>query len=220
MDDSRLRALAVLFEIGNGCLLRLLRDSEIKITLRKKSKAMAILQYVYQQHVEGRSHCQSQRNSIKLVRYKITITERTHPPPTSAAASMTDALRQPRPPILGIHHIKFAVSSLDVSLAWYERVVGAKRIPHLDHIRSDGTRFAVVCEMPEWSGLYLELRQTSDQALKERGWDPVTLSVQGREDLVRWIAWLERWQTVHSPLLTGVRGWLLVFEVCGYSHFD
>jgi hypothetical protein len=137
--------------------------------------------------------------------------QKTSPSHLTMASSPTQA----RPPILGIHHIKFAVSNLSVSLAWYERVVGAKRIPHLDHIRSDGTRFAAVCEMPEWSGLYLELRQTSDQAFKERGWDPVTLSVQGREDLIRWIEWLERWQTVHSPLLTGVRGWLLVFEVDG-----
>ena len=119
-----------------------------------------------------------------------------------------------RPKALGVHHLKFAVSNLDVSLAWYERVVGARRVAALDHIRNDGTRFAAICEMPDWSGLFLELRQTEAQALKDRGWDPITLSVQGKHDLVHWIHWLDRWGTTHSPLLTGMRGWLLVFEVC------
>jgi hypothetical protein len=122
------------------------------------------------------------------------------------ASTMGDISQRPRPRILGVHHLKFAVSNLDVSLAWYERVVGAKRVPNLDHIRKDGSRFAAVCEMSEWSGLFLELRQTTEQALKDRGWDPATLSVQGREDLVRWIDWLDRWGTTHSPLLSGVRG--------------
>jgi hypothetical protein len=129
------------------------------------------------------------------------------------ASTMSDISQRPRPRILGVHHLKFAVSNLDVSLAWYERVVGAKRVPNLDHIRKDGSRFAAVCEMSEWSRLFLELRETAEQALKDRGWDPVTLSVQGREDLVRWIDWLDRRGTTHSPLLSGVRGWLLVFEV-------
>ena len=125
---------------------------------------------------------------------------------------------QPTPPrILGVHHIKFAVSNLDVSLAWYERVIGAKRIPELDHISRFGTRFAAVCRVEAWSNLFLELRQSPAQAAKDRGWDPITLSVQGREDLVQWTEWLDRWQTVRSPLLTGVRGWLLVFEVCQTS---
>ena len=127
--------------------------------------------------------------------------------------NMADLSQHPRPRVLGVHHLKFAVSNLDVSIAWYERVVGARRVPSLDHLRSDGSRFAVVCEMTDWSGLFLELRQTQSQAQKDRGWDPVTLSVRGKEDLLRWIDWLDRWGTTHSPLLTGIRGWLLVFEV-------
>lgn len=109
--------------------------------------------------------------------------------------------------------MKFAVSNLDISLAWYERVLGARRIPSLDHISKTGVRFAAVCQMDDWSGLLLELRQTPVQASKERGWDPVTLSVKGRKELEAWIEWLEGWGTVHSPLMVGVRGWLVVFEV-------
>jgi len=91
-------------------------------------------------------------------------------------------------------------------------------VPSLDHIGADGTRMAVICHMPDWSGLFLELRRSRKQAPKDRGWNPVTLSVQNRQDLVRWMEWLDRWGTMHSPLLTGVRGWVLVFEV-RYLYF-
>lgn len=118
-----------------------------------------------------------------------------------------------RPRVLRIHHLKLAVTRLDVSLVWYERVLGARRIPELDHTRPDGTRYAVICQMAEWSGLVLELRENETQAAKDRGWDPITILVQSRDDILDWINWLNRWGSAHSPLLVGPRGWVLVFEV-------
>ncbi|KAF2721458.1 hypothetical protein K431DRAFT_284834 [Polychaeton citri CBS 116435] len=118
-----------------------------------------------------------------------------------------------RPQVLGIHHIKLAVSNLDISIAWYERVLGAQRVPELDHIRIDGTRYAAVCRMDDWQGLYVELRVVEQtRALRELLWDPITLAVQEAQDLQEWLTWLERWRTSHSPILVGVRGWILVFE--------
>lgn len=92
-----------------------------------------------------------------------------------------------RPQVLGIHHWKFAVSNLSLSLAWYERVLGAHRINSLDHFRSDGSRFAVICEMKDWGGVFLELRENAVKALDDRGWDPVTLAVRKKRDLEGWI---------------------------------
>ena len=117
------------------------------------------------------------------------------------------------PTVAGIHHLKFAVSDIDVSLAFYTVVLGARRIASLDHVRSDGTGYAVICHVEQWSNIYLELRKNAEQARRDRGWDPVTLSVPARADLVRWAEWFDRFGIVHSTLMVGLRGWLLIFEV-------
>lgn len=122
-----------------------------------------------------------------------------------------------RPKALGIHHLKFAVSNLPLSLAWYERVLGGRRLPSLDHVRSDGTRFAVVCQMIDWSGLLLELREDPVRALDDKEWDPITLTVQGRQDLDAWVMWLDSCGTKRSPVLTGLRGWVVLFEVSSFT---
>jgi hypothetical protein len=67
--------------------------------------------------------------------------------------------------------------------------------------------------MPDWAGLYLELRENAVKALDDRSWDPVTLAVTDRKALLLWIKWLDLCGTQHSPILTGLRGWLIVFEV-------
>ena len=53
-----------------------------------------------------------------------------------------------RPSLPGIHHLKFAVSDLDESLRFYERALGAKHMPELDHMRDNGIRYGLqtMCE--------------------------------------------------------------------------
>lgn len=89
-----------------------------------------------------------------------------------------------RPAILGIHHIKLAVSNPTISIAWYERVLGAQHINHLDHLDANGIRFSAICRMSCWGGLLLELRQNTAQAVKDAGWDIITMSVAGRRELL------------------------------------
>jgi catechol 2,3-dioxygenase-like lactoylglutathione lyase family enzyme len=116
-----------------------------------------------------------------------------------------------RPDIAGIHHLKFAVSDMDRSLSFYGRVLGARRLPKLDHVNAGGQLYAIILEVPNL-GTPLELRLNADHAATQKGFDPVTLAVEGRADLQRWVEHLDTEQVVHSPILTALVGWLLAFE--------
>jgi catechol 2,3-dioxygenase-like lactoylglutathione lyase family enzyme len=118
---------------------------------------------------------------------------------------------QPLPALAGLHHLKFAVSDLDASLAFYEAALGARRIAAFDHRRHDGTVYAVILDVPGL-GTYLELRQDRDAAAAQAGFDPVTFAVRTRSDLDLWASHLDRRGIEHSPTLTGLLGWLLVFD--------
>ena len=51
-----------------------------------------------------------------------------------------------RPDLAGVHHLKLAVSDLATSLDFYERTLGAVRIPAADDVReSDGELYAYLC---------------------------------------------------------------------------
>lgn len=122
--------------------------------------------------------------------------------------SMATPRPDDRPGILRIHHLQIAVSRLDISLVWYERVLGARRIPALDRL-CDERRIAVVIEL--WS-LLIELREDM-KANKIRSWACMTLLVEGHDTVVAWSNWFDGWGTPHSSVLVGARGWVLVFQV-------
>lgn len=54
----------------------------------------------------------------------------------------------------GIHHLELPVTDLARSTDWYRAVLGARRLPDLDHRRGDGTLFAVILDVPgsPWLG--------------------------------------------------------------------
>lgn len=117
----------------------------------------------------------------------------------------------PPPDFLGIHHLKFAVSELDRSLAFYSRALGARRLSKLDHIDAAGQLFAIILEVPNL-GAALELRLSAEHAAKQKGFDPITLTVDRLADLQKWMEHFDTEGVPHSPILTGYVGWLLVFE--------
>ena len=117
------------------------------------------------------------------------------------------------PEVSGIHHLKFPVSSLSTSLIWYQRVMGATHLSALDHINSDGHRYAVILKMPSFGNTALELRLDPVQAESQVGFNPITWAVDGLEDLEAWDKWLRGNQVRHSRVLKGVVGWVLCFEV-------
>jgi catechol 2,3-dioxygenase-like lactoylglutathione lyase family enzyme len=115
------------------------------------------------------------------------------------------------PDFLGIHHLKFPVSDLERSIDFYTRVLGAKRLAHLDHYDANKQLYGVILDIPRL-GTPLELRLNATQAMHHRGFDPITLTVEDQAQLHKWIHHLEVERVPHSPVLTGYVGWLMAFE--------
>jgi catechol 2,3-dioxygenase-like lactoylglutathione lyase family enzyme len=115
------------------------------------------------------------------------------------------------PDFLGIHHLKFPVSDLERSIDFYIRVLGAKRLGHLDHYDANKQLYGVILDIPRL-GTPLELRLNAAQAIHHKGFDPITLKVEDRAALHNWIHHLEVERVAHSPILTGYIGWLVAFE--------
>ncbi|WP_164835798.1 antibiotic biosynthesis monooxygenase [Actinacidiphila soli] len=116
----------------------------------------------------------------------------------------------PQPPAPGgIHHLKLPVSDLDRSARWYTEVLGARRLTELDHRRPDGTLYAVILDVPGL-GTLLELRLDPATAAALGRYDFLTLAVDDRAALDRWITHLDDLDILHSPPLVALVGWLLV----------
>jgi catechol 2,3-dioxygenase-like lactoylglutathione lyase family enzyme len=113
--------------------------------------------------------------------------------------------------IAGIHHLKFAVADLERSLQFYESVFDVKRLSALDHRRPGGELFAMIVDFPDL-GAPLELRLDPAAACAQKGFDPVTFSVQSNDDLSRWCTRLDELEVPHSPVLNGFAGQLIVIE--------
>lgn len=128
------------------------------------------------------------------------------------------AIAATAPNVTGIHHFKVPVSNINASLAWYTQVMGAQRIPELDHINSSGVRYAVELQMPSLGKTNMELRLDAQQAQTQQGFDPITWGVTGLQELQQWSQWLINNNVAVSPVFTGVTGWLLVFQVCKFSR--
>ncbi len=128
-----------------------------------------------------------------------------------------------RPYVAGIHHLKIAVSDLAVSLPWYERALGASRLPQYDHVLPGGDPFAYILKIPGL-GTLLELRMAPAQAARQAGFDPIVLATETLADLQRWAAYFDECGIEHSGVLRGILGWLLVcrdpdgLSVRFYSH--
>ncbi len=114
------------------------------------------------------------------------------------------------PALQGVHHLKFPVGDLDRSLAFYQRALGGQRVAKWDHVHRDGTRYAMILEVPGL-GTKLELRLDPAQADAQRGFDPVTIAVQDRAALAAWKDHLDGAGIEHSPVLTAIQAWLVVF---------
>ncbi|BBY79497.1 VOC family protein [Mycolicibacterium pulveris] len=111
------------------------------------------------------------------------------------------------PAITGIHHISITVTDLEASLAWYQRLLGADRLPvKFPHYGREDTGYAELL-VDQRSGLVIGLHtntgNTGERFDEARtGLDHVGLNVASREDLQAWTAWLDELGIEHSGIRT------------------
>lgn len=110
------------------------------------------------------------------------------------------------PSLSGIHHVTLPVSDLEASAGWYAAVLGATRLPGLDHHDPVGNRFSVVVTLPGLD-IPVQLRLASDPAIRD--YDPVTLAVADHAALEQWAAHLDAVGIQHGPIVTARIGYAM-----------
>ncbi|MDT5283581.1 MAG: hypothetical protein QOJ20_4776 [Mycobacterium sp.] len=112
------------------------------------------------------------------------------------------------PGVTGIHHISLTVSDIEASAAWYQRLLGADRLPmKFDHYEREETGYGVLL-VDQRSGLVIGLHTNTgndgDPFNEARGGlDHVGFNVATREDLEAWAAWLAELGIEHSGIRDG-----------------
>ena len=112
------------------------------------------------------------------------------------------------PGITGIHHFSVTVTDLDASMAWYQRLLRADRVPlKFPHYEREDTGYGELLIEPR-SGVVIGLHTNTandgelfDEA--RTGLDHVALNVATREDLEAWTAWLDKLGIKHSGIRDG-----------------
>jgi glyoxylase I family protein len=112
------------------------------------------------------------------------------------------------PGVTGIHHISLTVSDIEASAAWYQRLLGAARLPmKFDHYEREETGYGVLL-VDQRSGLVIGLHTNTgnggepfDEACT--GLDHVGFNVCTRDELEVWAAWLDKLGIEHSGIRDG-----------------
>jgi catechol 2,3-dioxygenase-like lactoylglutathione lyase family enzyme len=112
-----------------------------------------------------------------------------------------------KPEITGVHHIKFPVSDLAASRAWYERVFGFRVT--LEFEDEDGVVRGVAGDLPGLGNIGLALRENPESAKGFSGFDPISFGIADREAAEGWAAWLDELGVEHSPVIEASLGWIV-----------
>lgn len=111
----------------------------------------------------------------------------------------------------GINHLKLPVHSLQKTRDFYTKVFPFVHLPKYDHFTPNHELFACMV-MHEPTKLIVEFRYYPEQAEAQRGWDPITWGVGSRRDLEEWGQWFDAHGVKHSPILVGIKGWVMGCE--------
>ena len=112
--------------------------------------------------------------------------------------------------LVGIHHVKFPVTDLARSRAWYERLFGLT--PSMEFPDGDGVVRGVGYEPVGRPGVAVCLRENAAAARGIAGFDPVSFAIADRAAAEAWVARLDELGIEHSPVIEATLGWLVVFH--------
>src|SRR6266498_2048806 len=115
------------------------------------------------------------------------------------------------PALVGIHHVKFPVSDLARSRAWYERVFDLRPVLEFADVE-DGVVRGIAYEIPGLPEVGVALRENPAAARGITGFDPVSFAIADRDAAQAWADRLDELGIPHSPVIDATVGWLLVFH--------
>jgi glyoxylase I family protein len=109
------------------------------------------------------------------------------------------------PSLTGVHHISLTVTDIGASLDWYQRLLGADRMPvKFPHYDREDTGYGELVIEPR-SGIIIGLHtnvgndgQPFDEA--RTGLDHIGFNVASRADLHTWTDWLDDLGIEHSGI--------------------
>jgi len=100
------------------------------------------------------------------------------------------------------------VCDIEASVAWYQRVFRAERVPMtFPHYQCEDTGYGVLLLEPR-SGLAIGLHANTGNKGERfdecrTGLDHAGFNVTGREEMESWVAWLDALGVEHSGIRTG-----------------
>lgn len=112
------------------------------------------------------------------------------------------------PCITGVHHFSVTVCDIEASVAWYQRVFRADRVPmEFPHYEREHTGYGVLL-VDTRSGLLIGLHTNTGNGGEQfdearTGLDHVGFNVASREELEAWTAWLDELGVEHSGIRIG-----------------
>jgi catechol 2,3-dioxygenase-like lactoylglutathione lyase family enzyme len=114
------------------------------------------------------------------------------------------------PELAGIHHVKFAVSDIERSVAWYERVFGFKVT--MEFKDDQGIVRGSVGQLAGLDRTLLAFRENKELSEAVTGFDPVSFAVEDRADVEAWVAHLDEQGVENSGLRIAAIGYIVFFH--------
>lgn len=110
------------------------------------------------------------------------------------------------PEILGLHHVKVAVSDLRRSRIWCEQLLAVR--PAVEFRDDDGTVRGVAYQ--PLGAFTLALREHAEVASATAGFDPFAILVADRAAIDAWVERFDALSLPHAPVQRGAQGWKVV----------